>query len=91
MITRIQVIKITLSRIKDRLYWPGKRQDIVAYTAGCEVCDKRKGPNKRPRAPMQLQKSHYPMEKIAMDILGELPETERGQKYILVISDYYSK
>ncbi|CAG2204810.1 unnamed protein product [Mytilus edulis] len=73
-------IKKTLSRIKDRFYWPGVRQDIVAYIAGCEVCAKRKGPNKRQRAPMQLQKSGYPMERIAMDILGELPETERGQK-----------
>ncbi|CAC5409280.1 unnamed protein product [Mytilus coruscus] len=84
-------IKKTLSRIKDRFYWPGLRQDVVAYIAGCEVCAKRKGPNKRQRAPMQLQISGYPMERIVMDILGELPETERGQKYILVISDYYSK
>ncbi|CAG2203555.1 unnamed protein product [Mytilus edulis] len=58
-------IKKTLSRIKDRIYWLGVRQDTVAYIAVCEVCAKRKGPNKRQRAPMQLQKSGYPMEHIA--------------------------
>lgn len=31
------------------------------------------------------------MERIATDILGELPMTEKGNRYILVISDYYSK
>ncbi|VDI21683.1 Hypothetical predicted protein [Mytilus galloprovincialis] len=31
------------------------------------------------------------MERIATDILGELPETESGNKYILVVSDYYTK
>ena len=31
------------------------------------------------------------MERIATDILGELPETEDGNRYILVVSDYFSK
>lgn len=32
-----------------------------------------------------------PMERIATDILGELPITEKGNRYLLVVSDYYSK
>ena len=31
------------------------------------------------------------MERIAMDILGPLPITPRGNKYILVVSDYFTK
>jgi transposase InsO family protein len=31
------------------------------------------------------------MEPIATDILGELPITDKGNRYILVVSDYYSK
>jgi hypothetical protein len=31
------------------------------------------------------------MERIAIDILCELPETSGGNKHILVISDYYTK
>ena len=31
------------------------------------------------------------MERIALDILGELPATKNGNKYILVISDYFTK
>ena len=32
-----------------------------------------------------------PTEKIACDIMGPLPETEKKNSYILVVSDYYTK
>lgn len=31
------------------------------------------------------------MERVAIDILGPLPETGRGNKYILIAMDYFSK
>jgi hypothetical protein len=40
---------------------------------------------------MKTQISGYPMERIAADILGELPYTNDGNKYILVISDYFTE
>ena len=41
--------------------------------------------------PMQVVQSGYRMEGIALYILGELPETENGNKYFVVISDYFTK
>ena len=38
--------------------------------------------------PMQITGAGYPMEIIATDILGPLPESENGNRYILVINDY---
>ena len=32
-----------------------------------------------------------PMQRVGMDILGPLPTTERHNKYVLVISDYFTK
>ena len=32
-----------------------------------------------------------PLERIAMDILGPLPVTERGNRYILVVGDYFTR
>ena len=40
---------------------------------------------------MKIAMSGAPMDHIATDILGELPVTEDGNKYILVVSDYFSK
>ena len=31
------------------------------------------------------------MERFATDILGELPLTDKGNRYILVVSDYFTK
>ena len=84
-------IKKTLGRIRQRFYWPGLRNDVQTYVNGCETCAKRKGPGRIRRAPMQIARSGYPLERIAVDILGELPETEDGNKYILVVADYYTK
>ena len=32
-----------------------------------------------------------PMEEIALDVLGSLPESDRSNKYVLVVSDYFTK
>jgi hypothetical protein len=40
---------------------------------------------------MQIAQSGAPMERIATDILCELPETERENRHILVVSDYFTK
>ena len=72
-------------------YWPGLQSDVRSYVAGCETCTKRKDPNPTKRAPMQIFRSGFPMERLTIDILGELPMTPNGNKYILVISDYFTK
>jgi transposase InsO family protein len=40
---------------------------------------------------MQVERVGNLLERIAMDILGPLPETPRGNKYILVLGDYFTK
>jgi hypothetical protein len=84
-------IKKTLSKVRQSYYWPGMQNDVRNYISGCEQCAKRKGPQQTKKAPMQVTRSGYPMERIAVDILGELPETPNGNKYILVVSDYFTK
>ena len=43
------------------------------------------------KAPMYLVYSGYLMERLATDLLGELPMTSNGNKYILVVADYFTK
>lgn len=31
------------------------------------------------------------MERIATDVMGPLPETENGNKYIIVVADYITR
>ena len=32
-----------------------------------------------------------PLERVALDVLGPLPESDHGNKYILVVADYFTK
>ncbi|KAL5509722.1 hypothetical protein EMCRGX_G005140 [Ephydatia muelleri] len=50
-----------------------------------------KSPSHKARAPMEISQTLRPMQRVAMDILGPLPETLRGNKYILVVGEYFTK
>ena len=60
-------------------------------SSGVLVVCSRKAPIPAPCAPMQLDQVERPLQRIAMNILGPLPETEEGNKYILVLGDYFTK
>ena len=45
----------------------------------------KKGHNKTKSIPIQIVHSGCPMERIAVDFLGEFPKSEKGNKYILVV------
>ena len=81
----------TLQKVQYRFYWPGQRKDVEDWCKACQSCGSRKNPPKTRRAPMQIIQSSTPMQRVAMDILGPLPVTSMGNKYILVIADYFTK
>ena len=82
---------ILASRKRCQKYWPGLQRDVRQYIAGCNSCSKIKSDTVTKCAPMKIVHTGYPVERIATDILGELPSTKSGNKYILMASDYYTK
>ena len=81
----------TLERVKCRFYWYNMRKDIQHICKVCDVCAARKRPTKHYQGPMKKYVVGAPMERIAIDIMGPLPETEKRNRYILVIADYFTK
>ena len=84
-------VQKTLAKVRNGYYWAGLQRDVRNWVKSCETCCKIKPPQRTKRSPMQLVGAGHPMERVATDILGPLPETENGNKYILVISDYFTK
>ena len=78
-------------KVKDRFYWPGWFTDVKAWVRECVDCGSRKTQGKHPCAPLQSSVTSRPFERVALDILGPLPETAAKNKYILVVGDYFSK
>ena len=81
----------TLCRVRHRFYWVGCGRDVKLYCSRCNVCASRKGPAKKQRAPMKMYNVGAPMERVAIDVLGPLPLTEKGNKYLLIAMDYFTK
>ena len=80
----------TTEKIKERFYWPGYEQDIENWVRAYQLCQKRNPPQPTPQAPMGTISTRYPFEKISWDIMGPLPISSKGHKYILVITDLFS-
>ena len=78
----------TTQRILQRFYWPSVRHDVAEYCRCCEVCQKvsRKGV---PPAPLPVVDE--PFQRVAMDIVGPLPKSRSGKRYILVLCDYATR
>jgi hypothetical protein len=81
----------TLGRLRRQYTWYGMSADTRSWIRQCDKCAARKSPSKKLRGELQQPKVGAPMELVALDILGPLPITERGNKYILVIADYHTK
>ena len=81
----------TTQRVKQRFYWPQCQTDVKRFIKECDMCSSRKGPHKKQKAPLQLYTVGAPMERIAIDIMGPLPVSRNGNRYVLVTMDYFSK
>ena len=83
--------KKTLSRLRQRFYWIGMRQDVQEWCRTCGTCCARNGPLRKTRARLQLYQSGAPMERVAVDIAGPFPITPQGNRFICVVMDYFTK
>ena len=70
----------TLHRILKRFWWPTVFADTKKYCQSCPECQRvARRPPKAPMIPMPV--IGEPFERIAMDVVGPLPRTDRGHQY----------
>lgn len=83
----------TVAKISNRFYWPGLATDTQNYVKSCDSCQKRKtNKGDRQHEPVNpIPPSSYPMQKLHVDILGPLPETNNKMRYILMTICSFSK
>lgn len=72
-------------------YWPRMTNDVFAVARSCRSCAKVKGVQYGHRKYLRLFPASGPLEFVAMVILSPLPKSARGNLYILVITDRFSK
>src|SRR5919109_4402181 len=82
-------VDIVFNKIRNLYYWPQMYEDIKAYIQACDSCQRRgRRRNKEPLQPIPVGDPFY---QIGIDIVGPLPKTKQGNKYIVVATDYLTK
>ena len=81
----------TIYKLRERFYWFNLRDDTEVYIRKCLTCQQTKRPAPKPRAPLQNIKSGYPFERFGIDCVGPLPTTSNGNRFNIVVVDYFSK
>ena len=70
----------TLASMKARYYWPGLTSHVRKWVRICHECSTRKSWGKKRRSALQQYIVGVPIKRLAMDILGPLPLTPRGNR-----------
>lgn len=84
-------ISKTLLRLKG-FSWLRMKADVAKYCSECESCVLRNVPKCRKPAPLQIFPDvHEPFQRTAMDIVGPLPCTTSGNRYILVFVNHLTR
>ena len=81
----------TYERLRQKYIWYEMSVDAKLYVRSCSVCNRQKRPTVKPKAALGSYHAGAPMERVHIDILGPLTESERGNKYVLLMVDQFTK
>ena len=82
----------TYIKLKDKYWWPAMQDTIRNYTQGCLKCQKFNiERRKSPGLLHPIESSYDPFQLIGIDYSGPFPTIPQGNKYVLAITDYFTK
>lgn len=85
-------IERTLKRLTTHYVWDGIEDDVKKVVEDCITCQKRKKDTDRRKGTLEpITVMSEPWAMVGMDLVGPLPETKRGNKYVLNMMDYFTK
>lgn len=78
------------NKMCETMWWPSMLRDITVFVAKCDICQRSKGERKSvlPR-PMSIP--YGPWTHVAIDHVGPLRKTARGNVYVLVMMCRFTK
>ncbi|MES9881967.1 MAG: reverse transcriptase domain-containing protein [Sedimenticola sp.] len=83
-------VERTYEAIRMKYFWPSMYRDIQMYVKTCEPCQQSKRYVHFRKAKLQPLPVGDVFSRVHMDVLGPLPQTEEGYKYILLLVDAFS-
>jgi hypothetical protein len=81
----------TTARLALRYYWPGMFREAAQYVRNCPSCQRYKTPQQQPPGKMYPTPNRQPWETVSTDLVGPLPRSSRGNCYVVVMQDRFTK
>nr|KAG5690554.1 hypothetical protein BaRGS_014687 [Batillaria attramentaria] len=82
----------TYKKVLGRYFWHGMKQEVEDYCRTCCVWQKMNACRKKPAAPLHpipVPKKKWSL--VGMGIIGPLQVTDRGNQYIVALTDHFTK
>ncbi|XP_014614633.1 PREDICTED: uncharacterized protein LOC106792652 [Polistes canadensis] len=91
-ISRHKGVTKTYNKIRHKYHWPNLKKDIRGFIKNCKSCQLKKLVRVKSKERMILTDTPgAAFDKISVDMVGQLPETKSGNRYILKIQDALTK
>ena len=81
----------TIEKVSARFWWPGVSADVRTHERSCLQCQKANPMNKPEPSTLHPIEVKQLFHRWGIDLIGPLQETLRGNKYIVVATEYLSK
>jgi hypothetical protein len=83
--------KKTYADMQKRVFWPGMHRDVEVFCRSCDICQRRNAYTQRTEGPLQGIESSRRFELIHLDLFSGVPESNKKNKYCLVMTDAVTK
>ena len=82
----------TKNRVLEKYFWPSLAKDVELHIHNCDVCQRMRIYHKEPRQPLvPLPATTMPNHRVHIDLFGPLQVSSNGKKYVMVMTDSFSK
>ena len=89
--TAHQGVQRTIEFISKKYWWETMKQDVAQFIKECKECAQRKTGHKA-KAPLgEIPVATEFLDVVSLDIVGPLPVTEQGNKYLLTFIDHFTR
>ena len=80
-----------MKRILQRFWWPGISKDVGVFCKACSKCQLTSSRKVCPVPLIPLPVMEVPFQRIEMDVVGPLPRSRTGNRFVLVVVDHATR
>ena len=81
----------TANRVMQHYWWPGLESEVKRFVATCEICQTSRAEKEAPAKLQSLPLCTMPNMRVHIDLFGDLRTSDSGKKWIMVMTDAFSK